>query len=830
MTDNSDNSQALEPNEQRAATVQKNTCLTICFVVGIVVQSYLETKPTYLWILLFGWILTSFYFRRGSKSLHLAALAATFLFAGSTRIAVFDRTVERASDELKEHIAHDQEKITAVFTGTITSLPVLAVKPSPAYSPRMFGHSARTQFVIELDSADGQALEERPRCVTYVDGDCTNYLSLSDRLELFGSFSWPQPPLNPGEFDYQRYAKSQGLSGTLNVDGHDKLQIEPCTFRGPGFLLTAIRRDARLAITQNVDPRVSGVALALLLGNRYQLPVHTETAFVATGSMHLLAISGLHVGILFIFLQRLMNMLHVSRTTSLILASSVCLIYLGVTDVRPSVFRATVFLCLFSLSQVRLRQLSFQSLISVTAMIMCVVTPNAVFNLGAWLSFLSVVALALISKLFQPNEEPSDAPPESLGLMDSLKTAGRTIVGRLGFRYAQMLAVLAFTTPIVASTFHVISPIGLLINVVLIFATVLILCFGYCTLIAGILAPVLAPFPGMLFSVTLEALTSVVESASHLRAGHLFVPDLPSWFIPVYYSSLVACVWTRHRSIRRLAAAVITVSIILICLHGPEKIEATRISLLAVGHGNAAVVEFPDNRVILIDAGAMNRSERAAEIICNYLWHRGHSSISSIIISHADMDHYNGVPGVIRRFPVGEILTSRSVLDSDSVEVRALRSEVATHNIPMKIVSAESAEFTDTRVLITSPFDIPHDATDNERSLIVIVESGNHRVAFPGDTEGRVARQVFTRIGKVDVLISPHHGSLAANTETTAALTTPETVIVSARNEDNRQVLEQNYARSQQVLFLSRTGTVNFELEGQPLEFSCFRGKTADQR
>ena len=302
-------------------------------------------------------------------------------------------------------------------------------------------------------------------------------------------------------------------------------------------------------------------------------------------------------------------------------------------------------------------------LISVTALIMLTLQPQLVFDTGAWLSFLSVAALGWAGSLTAGNNSERDVLPDALTTGERLRAVWSVVQSWLVLRYTQMLAVVAATSPLIAATFHVVSPVALVVNVLLIPVTAVVLCCGFVTLAVGLLVPSAAFVPGCGFSALLKCLTRSVDAASDLHVGHVYIADLPAWFVPVWYSLLVAALLLRPGRWKRAAAISLFASVLLVIAQNRSAPETDRVrcTVLDVGHGNATVVELSNGQVFLVDAGAMNSGERAADVVCRFLWQRGCRELNGILISHADSDHYNSVAEILRQIPVGEVITSRQV-------------------------------------------------------------------------------------------------------------------------------------------------------------------------
>ena len=182
----------------------------------------------------------------------------------------------------------------------------------------------------------------------YVGGDATATLHKGDEVMLTGRWNRPLAPGNPGEFDYANFLNRRQISGLFFVNHPAAVRVVvSCSKWSAGYWVSKLRNEARSVLVTAVPEHVRGIALALLLGNRNQLPSETADAFVASGTMHLLAISGLHVGILCAFLLSIFHLLIIRRSRALLLTATVCVIYAMITDLRPSVLRATVFFLVF---------------------------------------------------------------------------------------------------------------------------------------------------------------------------------------------------------------------------------------------------------------------------------------------------------------------------------------------------------------------------------------------------------------------------------------------------------------------------------------------------
>ena len=367
----------------------------VYFAIGILLGSVVPQQPQLLLAITTVWICAAWFLHhRHSEVAGGISLLIVVVLLGAIRWQV---SQQDASQTLRDFV--DNEPVIATVHGKVASLPSVHVKPSTEHSPRLYGSPQQTRFQLQCQHVvvGGESQVVGGRCQVYLDGNGSGVVSWGDTISLTGKIDWPAPPGNPGEFDFAGLLERRQISGLMYVRHPDAIAVrQPVSELHPALWLTGLRREAQAVLMRNVDRDVRPIAMALLLGDRNQIPGDIEDAFIASGTMHLLAISGLHVGILCMFVLRILNWLLVERRRALLLTLLIAVVYAFVTDLRPSVLRATLFFAVFVAAQLLQRRQSMAGLISVTALVMLVWQPQLVFETGAWLSFLSVAALGWV--------------------------------------------------------------------------------------------------------------------------------------------------------------------------------------------------------------------------------------------------------------------------------------------------------------------------------------------------------------------------------------------------------------------------------------------------
>ncbi|MEX1095794.1 MAG: ComEC/Rec2 family competence protein [Planctomycetales bacterium] len=636
---------------------------------------------------------------------------------------------------------------------------------------------------------------------------------VGDRVEVGGWLGRPPPPGNPGEFDFAEHLRKQGARATLFVENPDAVRVVAA---GEAF---AVRRwfarlrarcDATLART--VAPQRLAVAEALLLGDRAGMTDDIRRAFAESGMMHLLAISGLHVGILAGFFWFGCRLLGLSDRATSAAVIGLVVGYALLADARPPVVRAAIFVVVAAAGRPWFRQGTMSNTLALAALAVLVWNPADLFDVGAQLSFLAVAAMLWCGAWW--SESPPAEPAQATVPGDERWRRAMRWGRRFGRGYALVGAIWLFTLPWVAARFNLMSPAGFLTNVVLMPAIVIVLWAGYATLFAGLVLPELAGLPAAVFDGGLAVLLAVVEEGSRWELGHRYGPGPPGWWLLGYYGLLAGIVAGRDRTAGMLrAGAVLGAWTIagLAAAFWPAPRDEFRCTFLSVGHGCAVLMEFPNGRTLLYDAGSLQDGRRAAQVVQAALWRSGRARIDGLLVSHADIDHFNGGAHLLQRVPVGSLLIDRSFLDLAQPAVARFHQGAEAAGVPVRLLRAEDRLLVDESVAVRvlhprpgGPF-----AEDNANSVVLEIETAGRRILLTGDLEGAGLDALLERpSAAVDVLMSPHHGGTKANTPALAAWAAPRWVIVSGDRRVALDRLQTVYGSRATVLSTAHAGAV----------------------
>lgn len=786
--------------------------MAAAFALGIVLDRYLPA-PLLIWLAagFVAWCAWLVLFCSKRNALAAGCVLVSIFFLGAARHHA--RWSVYQPNDIAQFASDEARPIRIV--GVIAAKPAIIERPSDSV---MLPYPQYDRSVCAID-CESIATSNGERNVSgRVRLNVTGHLlhvEVGDRVAIDGWLKLISPPRNPGQFDYRDYLRRQRQRCEIFTEYPQA--VEPIGGDQARPLARALSRlydRCDYLLVQHVDNSRLGVAEALLLGSRAQFSAEMREEFVESGTMHLLAISGMHVVILYGFLWIVCRSLNISTTMTALIVLAMIVAYTMLVGAQPSVVRATILIAITVIGQVGFRESRLENALAVSALLILLFNPTDLFDVGAQLSFLAVGGIIWSVEYQRSRVRDAEDLATLLAPQTRVQRTLRFSKNWLQANYAMMTAIWVATAPLIAMSFHLVSPIGLLVNIVLIPVVSGLLCLGNVFLMVGVLFPSIAWILGDPFDQLLRFVLAVVAAASRLQLGHLYVAG-PSlfWLIPFY--ALIGVIllpeipsrWKRRATIGLLGttAAGLLVSLL------PERPDGLRCTFLSVGHGCSVLIETPNNRTMLYDAGSLSNGRIAAQTVESALWSAGHSRLDGVILSHADIDHFNGVPDLIDTLPIGGLFIARQFLDFEQPPVEELCNLASAENIPIRLIHAGDELRLDDEVAVRLLYPAPGSKSieDNANSIVLEIEYAGRRILLTGDLEGDGLTNLFTlEPRKVDVLLSPHHGGRTANTSDLARWSDPDMVIVSGDSRVALEPLRQVYGAGATVLNTSHSGAI----------------------
>jgi competence protein ComEC len=666
-------------------------------------------------------------------------------------------------------------------------------------------------------------------------------LSPGDRVVVFAQLGRPLPPLNPGEYDWSAHERRFRRNSELYCD-HPRCITVTSAAPSLGFdaFLGDIRNWCEWQLTANVSERDAPLVLATLLGDQERLTDSTKDAFLNTGAIHLLVVSGAHVALLAGIIWWIVQGTPFSNGLRLAVMLIVVGIYALIVGLQPSVTRATILTVMTAVAFLTGRTPTMGNVLGLAAIAVFALNPCELFRSGTQFSFLAVAVLFFMARWNWQSE-----PRDPLRRMIVAHYSWPRRVARRAGQAAIAMTVASFVVgiamaPLVAYHFHVVTPAGILLTPLAGPLIAIALAAGLGVVTIGWLIPPLGWALGWLCGGSLHLAELLVTFAEEIPGSYFHTAGFPGWWLLAFYG--VAGLWAALPRWRpawhwQTTAALVWLAVGYASIgFGRVTPDALRCTFLAMGHGTCTVLELPSGQTILYDAGSLGSPDAATKSIASFLWSRGIERIDAVVLSHADIDHYNAMPGLLDRFPIDVVYISPMMFDpvatgGDLTAPNYLRDCLTAAGIPLREIWMGDRLRTGDADVVIEVHHPPREglmARDNANSLLLAVEYAGQRILLPGDLESPGIEQVIADPPlDCDILLAPHHGSPLSDPPGFAAWCTPEAVIFSGGDRDRTILSHRSYqAAGAAVHHTAASGAVSFTLRRQTaVKVSSFRTK-----
>lgn len=664
------------------------------------------------------------------------------------------------------------------------------------------------------------------------DGRVERFLP-GDTLEMFGHFRKIGPSSNPGGFNFAEQSRLEHRFVALRAESAEQLKLIESQWRGSTLarLRGLVIREIDKLLTRWVSYGQSPLAAALVFGQRQQVDWQDQQELMATGTLHMLSISGLHVEIVAAVLLAICVYFGASHRTTFVWMVTATWCYAGLSGADPPVVRAAVQVTIFAYARWCGGRTRIGNLLGAAAIVVVLLRASNLENVGVQLSFLAV---ATIGFFISATRQQVQLDRLQIVVDETLPMGWLWLrwLTRKVFELTCLSAwITLFTCPLIWTNFHVLSPIAIPLNVVISIPLTISLLSGLCLGLLGWIPPV-GWLLGWLCGASLSFITAAVAVGNQVPGGHVWLPAPPVWWTVVFYSITLSWLVLFGRQ-RLLSLAVLLLAWIAIgaapWVTGPRgkfdrlptlkwespQPDELRCTFLSVGHGTSVIVELPTGEVWLYDAGHLGAAERSHQEIAASLWSLKTARIDRLIISHADSDHYNATLGLVERFAIGQIVSTPQFWAKQDPDIQQLTSQFKYLSCKTESwahpteVDNRNVHF---RVLHPSP--VWKGATDNADSLCLEIEYAGKRVLLPGDLEGAGLVQLLALPSRpCHIVMAPHHGSMSHDPANLLQWCQPDVVVISGGPRAVRPEVVERYTKIPSLLAIThRDGAIQIRI------------------
>ncbi|MBP8718580.1 MAG: DNA internalization-related competence protein ComEC/Rec2, partial [Candidatus Atribacteria bacterium] len=647
-------------------------------------------------------------------------------------------------------------------------------------------------------------------------GDMVKAKVLLQEPKLTGNF---------GEFDYREYLARQKIFLT------DSINIEQLKVIGVNkkFSISSFLYNIKESITKKIEiiyhyPH-SELIKAIITGDKTEVPQKWELLFQDAGVMHILAISGLHVGIIastLFFILKFIPIIGQKNNLRYLTIIIFLMGYAAMTGFRPSVSRATLMFLTLLLATYFNRPYHIYNSLYLSALLILFYQPLFLYDAGFLLSF---TVTFFIIYLFPILEGKLTILPYYIS-----KPLAVSLAAWFGM------------APLSAYFFYKISYIAILSNLIIVPLLSIILIMG---LISIILSFVFLPLAGVLALLNQFLISLLVGTTNFLTSlpfAYQFVGKsgitltLYYYFIIMLFFYGLHC-WSQLNLItkKRIFWTITSSGFIVLFMQIISPLNSLSVHFLNVGYGDSILIKTPQEKHILIDGGGtpFHDFDVGENIVLPYLRRLGINHIDLIFLTHPDIDHLEGLIPILKEMKVDMVIDSGINCQQDTylnfLSLIQEDEEISYYQARAGDVIKLSP---DLQLVVLNPLnrkDYGQESNFNNRSIVLKLYYKNISFLFTGDIEEKAEMNLLSwdSFLQSDILKVAHHGSNTSTTDLFLNQVKPEVAIISVGTNNfdhpNAEVIRKLEASCQKVLRTDLNGTVLIRSNGQKYYITTLR-------
>lgn len=606
-----------------------------------------------------------------------------------------------------------------------------------------------------------------------------------DRVVIGGALERPDAARNFDTFEYSTYLYYQRIHWLMRATSVADIEVS-APQRWQLVQLFKYTDHIRQLLGNKIEAAFkadySGFMKSLLIGLRDDLQPEQFRQFSLIGLTHIMAISGLHVGVFIAACMSLLRALGVTREKNMTIMMCLIPFYIVLTGGAPSVVRAG-FMALIGLYALRRKRLKDGlSIISFVGLSMLIIHPYYLFQISFQLSFIVTLGLMICVPLINRR-----LPIRHTVLKNTISVT---------------LAAQLCSFPFTIYYFNHFSLLSWLANFLLVpMISVIVLPSGMIVMLLSLFSEKLASLAATVVDGLNVTIFNLVALLNRWDIFQLVWASPPSWWMMLYYALLWLIVRKRKSPLFYVSGGLLC----LILLYGyfPNYWDRNGyVQFIDVGQGDAILIRTPERKIIMIDGGGTFRFQREDEawknrrdpyevgknLLIPLLKKRAVQHIDYLIVTHGDFDHFGGLMAVLENFRVGMLIINGTVKNNEAYD--AFLSLALQQEIPIFIGSEGKQYQIDAHTRLTFLYPLPTHriATvthQNAVSLVSLLEMYESRFLFMGDAELMAERELLMRleggeaVEPIDVMKVAHHGSKTSTSEQWLSHWQPKLAVIS---------------------------------------------------
>ena len=622
-------------------------------------------------------------------------------------------------------------------------------------------YDTKTTFIIKEKNKTEKIL------VNYY--ETIDKINLGDKVKIKGTLKLPSKNTVPNLFNYRKYLNNNNIYYILTASEITKIKNN-----------TKILTHYKNKLQKYINRKKAHTYLNIfILSNKNDLDKEVLNSYQVNGLSHLFSISGMHITLLLGTILKLLDKVSYNRYYKYILLIIILIIYIYLTDFTPSILRSGIMFILLTLNKLFNFKIKTKNIIMLTFIIIVLINPYYIYNLGFQLSYLISFYLIIFAHIINKHKNY--------------------------FKKLFITSLISFLVsfPIIISNYYQVNLLSILINLLFVpIISYIVLPLAFITLIL--------PTDSLLI-LTMDILEGISLSLTNINYLLLELPKPSIYLIIIYYAIITLLLINKKCFISLLT----TIFIHKISINFNPNME---ILFLDVSQGDSILLHYPHNKYnILIDTGGNYNYEISKNIIIPYLKSKGINKIDYLILTHGDYDHMGESINLIENFKVEKVIFNCGEFnDLEKELIKVLEKKKIKYYSCIKELNIDNSKL---YFLQTKEYD-----NENDNSNVIYTKLSGYKFMFMGDASSiTTEKEILNKynLPDIDVLKVGHHGSRTSSSKDFINEINPKYSIISVGKNNryghpNKEVL--NNLENSKIYRTDQDGSIMFKIKNNKLK------------
>ena len=622
-------------------------------------------------------------------------------------------------------------------------------------------YDTKTTFIIKEKNKTEKIL------VNYY--ETIDKINLGDKVKIKGTLKLPSKNTVPNLFNYRKYLNNNNIYYILTASEITKIKNN-----------TKILTHYKNKLQKYINRKKAHTYLNIfILSNKNDLDKEVLNSYQVNGLSHLFSISGMHITLLLGTILKLLDKVNYNRYYKYILLIIILIIYMYLTDFTPSILRSGIMFILLTLNKLFNFKIKTKNIIMLTFIIIVLINPYYIYNLGFQLSYLISFYLIIFAHIINKHKNY--------------------------FKKLFITSLISFLVsfPIIISNYYQVNLLSILVNLLFVpIISYIVLPLAFITLIL--------PTDSFLI-LTMDILEGISLSLTNINYLLLELPKPSIYLIIIYYAIITLLLINKKCFISLLT----TIFIHKISINFNPNME---ILFLDVSQGDSILLHYPHNKYnILIDTGGNYNYEISKNIIIPYLKSKGINKIDYLILTHGDYDHMGESINLIENFKVEKVIFNCGEFnDLEKELIKVLEKKKIKYYSCIKELNIDNSKL---YFLQTKEYD-----NENDNSNVIYTKLSGYKFMFMGDASSiTTEKEILNKynLPDIDVLKVGHHGSRTSSSKDFINEINPKYSIISVGKNNryghpNKEVL--NNLENSKIYRTDQDGSIMFKIKNNKLK------------